>query len=131
MPEIPAGIGYMKSVSGSPQEAQLQDGFSPIGGQQGWEGPAGGNWADWEARRGPSWSRASKPFKIPLLWKEQQPWRDRAQRGNHQRKSRTQLYEVEQVTESNEETHIHTHVHLPHIHTHMHLPHIHTPVGSC
>lgn len=121
MPDIPAGIGYMKSMSGSPQEAQLQDSFSLIGGQQGWEEPAGGSWADCEAGRGPSWSRASRPFKIPFLWKEQQSWRDRAQRGNHQRKSRTQLYEVEQAAESNEKTHIHANVHLLHIHT---------PVGS-
>lgn len=32
MPGIPARFGYMKSVSGSPQEAQLQGAFSPIGG---------------------------------------------------------------------------------------------------
>lgn len=38
MPGIPAGIGYMESVSVSPQKAQLQGDFSPIGGQQGWKG---------------------------------------------------------------------------------------------
>lgn len=75
MPGIPAGFGYMKSVSGSPQEAQLQGAFSPIGGHQGREGPAGGSWAGCEGGRGPGSSRVSIPLKSALLWKEQQPWR--------------------------------------------------------
>lgn len=38
MPGIPAGIQYRPSISYSPQGAQLRDGFSPAGVQQGRKG---------------------------------------------------------------------------------------------
>lgn len=44
--------------------------------------------------------------------------------GNHQRKNRAQLYKVERVAESSEDTRTRTHTHT---HVYMHLPHMHTP----
>lgn len=61
MPGIPAGIQYRRSISYSPQGAQLRDAFSPAGGQQGRKGQLEAAGEPGKEEGGPS-SQSSKAF---------------------------------------------------------------------
>lgn len=98
MPNVPAGTGYMSSVSCSPQGAQLQADFPPV--------KQGRGRASWRQLRGLG-ERGEAPAQAEHRGFSKFP----PSLGRKSRSGEAELDKVEQVAGSNEEIQAHTHTH--------------------